>query len=174
MKGIANRVPRGFRNFQSLHLKTVDSIALPIYNSLPPQPTKLPGVGEEDTAPVIKKIKLSEDSESCSEGEEDHDESITQEQVDTEIPVADGEPQPTVTKSKHLKVSDYVDATLKHTALTPVTMEIRGGLKRKVSSRKSLGASGMRVLSSKKVRGSTIISSRYEKAERNRRRRTMN
>ena len=32
---IAKKIPRGWNNIQSLHLKTSDSVALPMYNSLP-------------------------------------------------------------------------------------------------------------------------------------------
>lgn len=46
LKGVVGKVPRGWANIQSVHLKTTESIALPIYNSLPPQPTTLPGVNE--------------------------------------------------------------------------------------------------------------------------------
>lgn len=184
VKAIADRVPRGFRNFQSLHLKTIDSIALPIYNSLPPQPTRLPGVGEEEAAPVVKKIKLDGDSETEieeAEATEDTDEERSQKDqvaVSEETVLDDSIiPESTVKKPKRLKVSDYIDATLKHSALTPMTAEIRGGVKRKISARKSLEAgrgASVRKLSTKKVRGSTVISSQYEKAERKRRRRTLN
>ncbi len=190
VKAIADRVPRGFRNFQSLHLKTIDSIALPIYNSLPPQPTRLPGV---EAAPVVKKIKLDEDGvESGSEIEEavvadkddENDESaaIINESANEETMVDAGGISPSTVKTpKRLKVSDYIDATLKRSAITPITNEIRGGVKRKVSARKSLegagrrgGVASVRKLSTKKVRGSTIVSSQFEKTERKRRRRTMN
>ena len=186
VKAIANRVPQGFRNFQSLHLKTTDSIALPIYNSLPPQPTKLPGVSE--AAPVVKKIKLDDGSEGQSEPEEEEEEEEEKEEeemieVDNDISLAQKQvelealarPPSTVKKSKRLKVSDYVDAATKRsTALTPMTAEIRGGVKRKVSSRKLLESGRVRTYSAKKIRGSTVISSQFEKAQRKRRRRTMN
>lgn len=175
MKAISNRVPRGFRNLQSLHLKTVDSIALPIYNSLPPLPTKLPVVGEEGATPIVKKIRLDEDSEGQSEAEDEILETASCKQVEEEAPAADSGPESTVKKSKRLKVSDYVDATMKRsTALTPITAEIRGGVKRKVSSlRKLLGTGQVRTLSAKKIRGSTVISSKFEKVKRKQRRRTM-
>ena len=32
---IAKKVPRGWNNIQSIHLKTSESVALPLYNSLP-------------------------------------------------------------------------------------------------------------------------------------------
>ena len=186
VKTIATRVPQGFRNYQSLHLKTVDSIALPIYNSLPPQPTRLPGVGEEESTPVIKRIKLDEGSEGISDEEEQEDEEledaddevVTREQTEEEIGTLSSEdvpPSPTVKKSKKLRVSDYVDSTLKHsTVAMPMTSGIRGGVKRKVSSRRSIQGRRVRTLSLKKVRGSTVISSQFEKAQRKRKRRTLN
>lgn len=175
VKCIATKVPQGFRNYQSLHLKTVASIALPIYNSLPPQPTRLPEVGEEEeSAPVVKKIKLDEGSEgvSDSEAEEvDEEEMAAQEEEQEEDEIS---PKETVKKSsKRLKVSDYVDTTLKRSSLTPLTTKIRGGVKRKVS-RKSRDGAQVRTLSAKKIKGSTVISSKFEKAERKRRRRTLN
>ena len=171
VKTVAARVPRGFKNFQSLHLKTVDSIALPIYNSLPPLPTRLPGVGEEETAPIVKKIKLGEESEAdeVNEEVENGSEVVADEQEEETL-----EPETVKKSSKRLKVSDYVDATLKHTSVTPTTSEIRGGVKRKVSLKKSLESGHVRKLSSKKIRGSTVISSQFEKAVRKRRRRTLN
>ncbi len=44
METIATIVPRGWQNIQSVHLKTPDSIALPIFNSAPPDASLLPGV----------------------------------------------------------------------------------------------------------------------------------
>jgi hypothetical protein len=189
VKAIADRVPRGFRNFQSLHLKTIDSIALPVYNSLPPQPTRLPGV---EAAPVVKKIKLDEDggesgleieeAEVVDKDDENDESAIISESANEETVVEDSGISPSTVKTpKRLKVSDYIDATLKRSAVTPITNEIRGGVKRKVSARKSIegvgrrgGAASVRKLSTKKVRGSTIVSSQFEKTERKRRRRTMN
>jgi ribosome biogenesis protein UTP30 len=34
-EALANRIHRGWSNVQSIHIKTVESIALPIYSSLP-------------------------------------------------------------------------------------------------------------------------------------------
>ncbi|RUS18675.1 hypothetical protein BC937DRAFT_88462 [Endogone sp. FLAS-F59071] len=36
---IIEKIPRKWKNIQSLHVKTSDSISLPIYNSLPDEPT---------------------------------------------------------------------------------------------------------------------------------------
>lgn len=41
-KSLIGRIPRGWRNIKVLHLKTVSSISLPIYNSLDVVATKLP------------------------------------------------------------------------------------------------------------------------------------
>ena len=40
--GIAKNVPRGWKNIQSLSLKTSESISLPIYTSLPEKPSEIP------------------------------------------------------------------------------------------------------------------------------------
>ena len=58
MVGVASKVPRGWRNIQVVHLKTVDSIALPVYNSLPPEATLLATL-----APAEKRVKLSDKGE---------------------------------------------------------------------------------------------------------------
>ena len=133
-------------------------------------------MGEEESAPIVKRIRLDEGSEGLSEGEEEQEGVEAgcgdyKQAEEEEKEVSDTAPPSSVKKSKRLKVSDYVDSTLKRSSLTPMTSEIRGGVKRKVSSsRKSL----VRALSSKKVRGSTVVSSQFEKAERKRRRRTLN
>ena len=57
MRGVASKVPRGLSNIQSVHLKSVDSIALPIYTSLPPEPSSLPAIGD---VPSAKRIRLSQ------------------------------------------------------------------------------------------------------------------
>lgn len=49
MKGVASRIPRGWSNIQSVHIKSTASVALPVYASLPPAPTSLPAV--EDRPP---------------------------------------------------------------------------------------------------------------------------
>ncbi len=56
MKAVVGRIPRGWTNIQSVHIKTVDSIALPVFNSLPPDPMSLPEVGKEE--PLVKKVRL--------------------------------------------------------------------------------------------------------------------
>ena len=42
MKGVTRRVPKGWRNLKALHLKTSESVALPIYNSISTEVDKLP------------------------------------------------------------------------------------------------------------------------------------
>ena len=58
MVGVASKVPRGWRNIQVVHLKTVDSIALPVYHSLPPEATLLATL-----PPAEKRVKLSDKGE---------------------------------------------------------------------------------------------------------------
>ena len=53
---IAKIVPQGWSNIQSLNLKTTDSIALPIYNSLPDNSS----VAETSEPPKKKKKKKEE------------------------------------------------------------------------------------------------------------------
>ena len=59
MAGVVSKIPRGWRNIQAVQLKTVDSIALPVYNSLPPEPKLLAPVNEE---PKQKRVKLEDAS----------------------------------------------------------------------------------------------------------------
>lgn len=42
MKGVASRMPKGWRNVKALHLKTSESVALPVYNSISTEVDKLP------------------------------------------------------------------------------------------------------------------------------------
>ena len=49
---IAKKVPRGWSNIQSIHLKTSESVALPLYNSLPDVENVI-----ESTEPPLKKRK---------------------------------------------------------------------------------------------------------------------
>ena len=57
MMGVISKIPQGWRNIQVVHLKTVDSIALPVYNSLPPEPKLLAPIEE---GPKQKRIKLDD------------------------------------------------------------------------------------------------------------------
>lgn len=41
LQGIIQRTPKGWQNVHSIHVKTLDSTALPILNSLTIQPTKI-------------------------------------------------------------------------------------------------------------------------------------
>lgn len=47
MAKITSLIPRGWGNVQALNVKTLNSVALPIFNSLPLPPTHLPQVGTE-------------------------------------------------------------------------------------------------------------------------------
>ena len=58
MSGVASKIPRGWRNIQVVNLKTVDSIALPVFNSLPPEPKLLAPIEEE--GPKRKRVKLDD------------------------------------------------------------------------------------------------------------------
>ena len=41
-RGVAQKIPKGWHNIQSLNIKTADSTALPIFDSLTVEPSKLP------------------------------------------------------------------------------------------------------------------------------------
>jgi ribosome biogenesis protein UTP30 len=127
MRGVVNRVPRGWRNIQVVHLKTVDSVALPIYHSLPPEAKLLAPLGE---GPVEKRVKLS--SLDVDEEEENVGELQTLGQEE-----GGGE----------RKVSTAVVST-------PPPLEQKKKVVRSAQSSR---------LARKKVRGSTVLSSRYEK-----------
>ena len=55
--GLSKLVPRGWNNIKSLHIKTCDSISLPIYNSLPENPTSI------SMEPPRKKRKSNQSSD---------------------------------------------------------------------------------------------------------------
>ena len=57
MSGVASKIPRGWRNIQVVNLKTVDSIALPVFNSMPPEPKLLAPIEE---GPKRKRVKLDD------------------------------------------------------------------------------------------------------------------
>jgi len=46
--GLVQKVPRKWKNIQSMHLKSTDSIALPIYNALPDANVAMAIVAESD------------------------------------------------------------------------------------------------------------------------------
>ena len=64
MTGVVGKIPRGWRNIQVVHLKTVDSVAIPLYHSLPPEVQLL---GPLPEGPPEKRVKLS--GGSVDEGE---------------------------------------------------------------------------------------------------------
>lgn len=123
MRGVASKIPRGWRNIQSVHLKTVDSIALPLYNSLPPQATLLPAVD----GPRGKKRRV--EHLASSDGEDP------------------GDLEPNDSRGS-AEVTGSGDAVV-----TPPAKKV------KLPSR----------MSAKKIKGSTVVSSKYEKALKRRR-----
>lgn len=56
-KAVASRVPRGWNNIQSVHIKSIDSLALPLFASLPPEPKSLPAL---EDCPPVRRFKLDE------------------------------------------------------------------------------------------------------------------
>ena len=123
MRVITTKIPRGWRNVQSIHLKTVDSIALPLYNSLPPPATLLPDINEEPRGRKRVHLESTED---------------------------DGEPLPKKQLSWKLLPQEITPPGKKMGSGKPATLKIKQIKSAKVSA--------------KKIKGSTIISSKYEKA----------
>ena len=56
MQAITTKIPKGWHNIQSVHIKTIDSIALPLYNSLPPPATLLPDINKQPRG--VKRVRL--------------------------------------------------------------------------------------------------------------------
>lgn len=115
MKTIATKIPRGWRNIQSVHVKTVDSISLPLYNSLPLQPTLLPDINEQSKR--VKRVRLESPEDSGF---------LLREQSPQEGTSVQSSGVPTHAKTKKVKA--------------------------------------IRKVSVKKIKGSTVISSKYERA----------
>ena len=72
-KGVSASIPKGWSNIRSIHLKTVDSIALPLHSSLPNPPTVLPQADDPGIARV-KRVRL----ESVEEKEEEDEDTTKQ------------------------------------------------------------------------------------------------
>ena len=64
--GVVAHIPRGWSNIQSINIKTVSSVALPIFNSLPPPPTLLPDVEVKQRHQVVRLGKVEEKDELVS------------------------------------------------------------------------------------------------------------
>ena len=54
MSSIVQHISKGWSNIQAINVKTVNSIALPIFNTLPIPPTLLPKLEEQKNARVVK------------------------------------------------------------------------------------------------------------------------
>ena len=124
MQAITTKIPRGWRNIQSVHLKTVDSIALPLYNSLPPPATLLPDINKQPRG--VKRVRL--------ESTEDDDESLLRKRSSWE--------------------------RLPQERVTLTGKKMGSG---KLTTLKTKWAKSTQV-SAKKIKGSSVISSKYEKA----------
>ncbi|CEG42381.1 low quality protein: ribosomal l1 domain-containing protein 1-like [Plasmopara halstedii] len=77
MNSCANLVPKGWNGVQSINLKLVDSVALPVYNALAPL-AKLPPVGKTSN---LKKRKLEEYLAESEENEKVGDKTKKQQKV---------------------------------------------------------------------------------------------
>ncbi|CAG8447819.1 166_t:CDS:2 [Funneliformis caledonium] len=75
---IVDKIPRKWKNIQSLQIKTTESISLPIYNSLPSLPIEIDPISLENPSsheegmkrPLNKKVKEGSDIVKAKEGEE--------------------------------------------------------------------------------------------------------
>ena len=61
MNGVAERVPRGWKNILTLCIKTCDSVALPIFNSLPMGASLIPRAGELPAKTKVMKLETVEE-----------------------------------------------------------------------------------------------------------------
>lgn len=64
-KTISNKLSRGLAGIQSINIKTADSIALPIFNSLPKPATVLSEPGETSKAKRVKLEVVEETGQAC-------------------------------------------------------------------------------------------------------------
>ncbi|KAJ1944696.1 proteasome-interacting protein cic1, partial [Linderina macrospora] len=83
VEAIAARVPKGWKNVQSLHIKTGKSLALPIYNSLPEEAEAIARIAS--TSSAKKAVKEEEESEA---EEEDASEESEEEEEEQQQPPA--------------------------------------------------------------------------------------
>lgn len=130
MKGISTHIPGGTRNIQSVHLKTPDSISLPIYHSLPPPPALLPAA--TDQGPPTKRVKF--DTNNDATNSDTCDITASSRKRKNDIPLE--------------RCLDFDGDNLSEGEKESLPV-----IKKKLSK-----------LSVKKVRGSTVRSSKYEKA----------
>ncbi len=136
IKGVSSHIPRGLHNIQSVHLKTPDSISLPIYNSLPPPPALLPAASDE--GPQTKRVKLDTDTDNDSTMETEKG-SRKRKMKSSDLPL-----------ERCLEFGEVDNSSETDKVGKEETVPKK---KRKISK-----------LSVKKVRGSTVQSSKYEKA----------
>lgn len=62
------KIPRGWKNIQSIHLKTTSSIALPLFNSLPAEPKLLGEVTRTEHKRESVDMEAAENVEMEAEG----------------------------------------------------------------------------------------------------------
>lgn len=141
IKGVSSHLPGGIRNIQSVHLKTPDSIALPVYNSLPPPPGLLPATSAEGQA--AKRIKLDPEANN-----KDDLESVSAKESND---------------SNQKKTVKFADLPLER-CLEYDTDGSSEAASKKIDRLKEKRKAKVSKLSVKKVRGSTVQSSKYEKA----------
>ena len=59
IRGLIQKVPRKWKNIQSMHLKSTESIALPIYNALPQVNTAMADMAEEEEEEAVVETTTS-------------------------------------------------------------------------------------------------------------------
>ncbi len=59
ISGVANAVPRKWANIRSFHLKMLESLALPVYQTVPDLKLKIDGVNDEEE--VLDSEELNEE-----------------------------------------------------------------------------------------------------------------
>lgn len=172
IKGVSSKIPQGLRNIQSVNLKTPDSIALPIFNSLPPPPSLLPSL---DDKPPTKRVRIdnslgSEDNDKMAESDTSEDleperkRKIVKSQTLGKILVEDPRSVSLMEREAGATNSDEdLQAVGRQKARKSLPGSKKSGLSRNTQM--------ISKVSAKKVRGSTVRSSKYEKALR---RRTVN
>lgn len=63
MHGVAERIPSGWKNILTLNIKTCDSVALPIFNSLPIEASLLPHTHQPPAKTRVKKLEPVDEKE---------------------------------------------------------------------------------------------------------------
>jgi len=104
---VVAKIPKKWNNIQALHIKTHNSISLPLYNSLPDQPTKItPDLMEVEEKGKAKDYSEKEEiEEEIEEENQDMDDEIDSEEEEEEVIEEDDEISSPKPKTKSNAVS---------------------------------------------------------------------